>query len=613
MTCNRMRSIVLTCIALIAIVFAVYIQVGNHDFLDYDDNVYVTANPHVTSGITTNNVIWAFSSVDAANWHPVTWLSHMADVQIFGMNPHGHHLTNVVIHAVSAVLLLLLLFRITGSLWQSSFVAALFALHPLHVESVAWVAERKDVLSAFFWFFTLLLYSEYTKGRKPSFYMYTLFSFALGLMAKPMLVTLPVVMLLMDYWPLDRYLNAERGQGTGSQLLRVTSPLAGLVKEKIPFFLLSLLSGAVTIYAQHSGGAIASLDRIPPLSRIENALVAYVRYIGKALWPFDLGVLYPMPPSFPLWQVLGSLLVLLLISVATIRAGRRYPYLAAGWFWYLVTLVPVIGLIQVGAQSIADRYTYIPLTGLFIMVAWGTADMTKSWRYRKIVLALSAGMVIIASTVITWQQLAYWRDSVSLFRHALQVTADNSIMHNNLGFALFHKGHVDEAISEYKEALRIKPKSSSAHNNLGFALASQGKLDAAIWEYQLSLILKPDHAETHNNLGVALFRKGRVDEALREYQAALRIKPNDANAHNNSGLALVNKGAVDAAIQEYKEALRLKPDHSEVHNNLGVALANKGDLGAAIYEFQEALRTNPKDLNAQNNLGLALSRKKDGR
>ena len=540
---SRMRCRVLMCMVLIIVTFAVYVRAGNHQFLDYDDNEYVTSNPHVASGITGNNVLWAFTSVYASNWHPITWLSHMADVQFYGMNPRGHHLTNVVIHTATSLLLLLFLLRVTGSLWKGSFVAFLFALHPLHVESVAWVAERKDVLSALFWFLTLLFYSEYVAKLKPSLYFLSLFSFVLGLMSKPMLVTLPIVMLLMDFWPLERYRRNEREQGLNHHLARGTS----LIKEKIPFFACSLLSAAITAYAQNSTGAMKSFDEMPLGLRIENALIAYVKYIGKTLWPHDMAVLYPISLSFPHWQVIGSLCVLLAVSAVTIWTRRRHPYLAVGWFWFLVTLVPVIGLIQVGIQSMADRYSYIPLTGLFIMIAWGVPDLLRDLRHRKAVLALLAGTVIIASATLTWRQLGYWQDNISLFRHTLHVTTGNYLIQNNLGLSLAKKGELDAAIQHYSEALRINPDYTDAHNNLGIALADKGDLDAAIQEYQEAIRIDPTYPKAHNNLGFALANKGDLDEAIQEYQEALRINPNYSKAHYNLENALVKKRIQDKA------------------------------------------------------------------
>lgn len=514
--------------ALVIIILAVYMKAGNHQFLDFDDRDYVTNNSHVASGITYDNIIWAFTSVDKSNWHPITWLSHMADVQLYGMNPRGHHLTNVVIHTASSVLLLLLLFRLTGALWQSSFVAFLFALHPLHVESVAWVAERKDVLSAFFWFFTLLLYAAYVARPKPALYLFALFSFVLGLMSKPMLVTLPVVMLLIDFWPLHRWQHEKLRPISGRAL--------AIIKEKIPFFACSILSSIITIYAQYHGGAMSSLDEMPYQVRVENALISYVKYIGKTLWPHDLAVFYP-PSAFSLWQVINSLLFLSIVTTIVIRAMRRYPYLLVGWFWFLVTLVPVIGLIQVGGQSMADRYSYIPVIGLFIMVAWGIPDLTVGMKHRQSILSMLAGVVIIVFSAQTWRQLGYWHDNISLFRHTIQVTTDNYIIHNNLGGALAENGDLDAAILEYQEALRINPNDVKTHNNLGIALGKKGAFDAAIKEFQASLRINPTDGEIHNNLGFTLFNKGSMDAAIHEYQEALRLNPNDTKAYYNLEMA----------------------------------------------------------------------------
>jgi len=547
-------------------------QVGNHQFLNYDDDDYVTNNPHVSSGLSSQNIAWAFTSVEAANWHPITWLSHMTDVQLYGMNPRGHHLTNVVIHTVSTLFLFLLLFRLTGALWQSLFVAALFALHPLHVESVAWVAERKDVLSTLFWFLTLLFYAAYTTKRKPALYILALFSFILGLMSKPMLVTLPVVMLLMDFWPLGRYRHEEQKQGLHQLFGRAIT----LIKEKIPFFACSLLSALITVYAQQKGGTIATLTKVSFRLRSENALIAYVKYIGKTVWPHDLAVIYPFPSSIALWQVIGSLFILLLLTAVAIRAGRRHPYFAVGWFWFLITLVPVIGLIQVGSQSMADRYSYIPVIGLFIMAAWGVPDLTKGLRHRQGILALLAGVVVFASSVLTWQQLGYWRDSISLYQHTLRVTNNNYIININMGVALQAKGDLDAAIQQYHEALRITPNNYSAHSNLGGVLQAKGDFNAAI----------------------------------QEYQEALRINPNDTLAHNNMGVVLQAKGDPNAAIQEFQETLRINPNYAEAHYNLGGAFANKGYLDAAIQEYQQVLRINPNDKDARNNLDAALAQKK---
>jgi len=632
--------IVLLCLTLAIITLSVYLQVGSHQFISFDDYQYVRDNPHVSSGVTGKNFLWALTSVEASNWHPVTWMSHMADVQLFGMSPRYHHLTNVAIHIASSLLLLLLLLSCTGSIWKSSFVAALFALHPLHVESVAWVAERKDVLSAFFGLLTLFFYSGYVAKRKPGRYLLALFSFLLGLMSKPMLVTLPIIMLLMDYWPLGRY----RQEGQEQLVRQLRTKMLSLIKEKIPFLALTLPSVVLTIYAQHQGGSVAGLKEIPLLLRTGNALIAYVKYIGKILWPSDLAIFYPLSSAVPLWQVIGFLVILVLLSACAIRAGRRYPYLVLGWFWFLITLLPVIGLVQVGGQSMADRYTYLPSIGLFIVATWGVPDLARRLRYRKGILALLAGVIIIASAAITWKQLGYWQDGISLYRHALQVTPNNHLVNFNLAVDLTEKGDLDGAIQAYRASLEGNTFISEAHNNLGFVLAKKGDWDAAIREYQLSLwmnpkdtrsllnlgdafaqkgdlqaaikqyrqvlVLTPDNTDASTNLGNALTRNGELDAAIETYRAVLRIIPASSDVHNNLGAALARKGDLDAAISEYQVALRINPANTDAHINMGITLMEKGSLDAAIQEFQQVLRINPNDTVAPAALGRALARKK---
>lgn len=505
------RNTILISILLVIVTFAVYWQVGSHEFLTYDDNDYVYSNAHVSRGLSCENVVWAFTSVEKCNWFPVTWLSHMFDVQVYGMNPRGHHLTNVVIHCISTLILFFLLIRLTDGLWQSFFVSAMFALHPLHVESVAWVAERKDVLSACFWFLTLILYSRYVETQRTSAkscvaqYLLTLFSFALGLMSKPMLVTLPVVMLLLDYWPLDRYNKAS---------------LYSLIKEKVPFFACSLLSSVITIYAQRKGGAMATFDLVPFIIRLQNSLVSYTNYLIKTVWPHDLAVLYPYSFSIPLWLLISSFVVLFLISAASLWAGRRYPYIPVGWFWFLVTLLPVIGIIQVGYQSMADRYMYIPAVGLFIMMAWGVPalfrvgqDMgavqcnTRKRGYREAVIALLASTSIVMTIIVTWRQIGYWKDDVSLYRHTLSVTNGNFIIHFNLGLAYGRKGNSDAMIKELRTAISIKPTECKVRNLLAFALAERGDIDAAIAEYRKSLSTNPNDKDAQFSLEYRLRQK----------------------------------------------------------------------------------------------------------
>jgi protein O-mannosyl-transferase len=534
----RWRTVFAVCLALAVVVLGAYLPAGSCQFLHYDDNVYVTGNTHVITGLTGSNIRWAFTSVEAANWHPVTWLSHMADAQVFGLNPRGHHLTSVVIHTFSSLLLLLVLLRCTGSLWQSSFVAALFALHPLHVESVAWVSERKDVLSVFFGFLALFCYLEYlTQQKKTRYYFLCFLCFALSLMSKPMLVTFPLVLLLLDLWPLQRYRldGPERGSTR-------TGRIVALVREKIPFFAGALVSGMVAIYAQHSGGTTKSLEAISFHMRVENALVAYAKYLLKTLWPTDLAVLYPRAAAWPLWQVSSCLLFLILISAVALRARRSYPFLTVGWFWFLVTLLPVIGLIQVGDQAMADRYSYFPSLGLFIIAAWGTPYLVRGLKCPGSVLTLAATVVVLTAALLTWRQIGYWRDDISLCRHTLQVTAGNYLIETNMGNALTSTGELEGAIQHYQAALQVKPDFSEAHYNLAVALAQKGDLDAAIREYQTVLRLNPNDRDAHNNLGGAFYSRGDLDGAAREFREVLRIAPSDSDAQNNLGVVLLKKG-----------------------------------------------------------------------
>jgi tetratricopeptide (TPR) repeat protein len=483
------------------------------------------------------------------------------------------------------------------------------------VESVAWVAERKDVLSTLFWLLTMLAYARYVERPTRVRYVSTLVAFALGLMAKPMLVTLPFVLLLLDTWPLDRMAYGGRGDDQPKRTRKRSRPseqrfpLSRLVWEKTPFFALAAISSVVTFSFQQRAGAMADMEIFPLSSRIANALVSYLRYIGEMIWPSDLAVLYPHPgTSLPLWWGAGAGLVLLGLSILVVRVIRRRPYLAVGWLWYVGTLVPVIGLVQVGVQAHADRYTYVPLIGLFIMVAWGVPDLVGRWTHARTALAVLAAAALAALTACTWIQLGYWKDSISLFTHTLQVTAKNYVAHNNLGNALADRGKVEEAISHYAEALRIKPDHAEAYNNWGTVLVEQGRLEEAMDRFLMALRVKPDYAAAHCNLGLALERKGRREEAIAQYREALRLDPTYAQAHNNLALALAERGQEAEAIAHYTEALRLRPDYAEAHNNLGHLLVGLGRLDEAAIHFAEAVRSNPDYAKARNNLGIVLAR-----
>ncbi|HVV70399.1 MAG TPA: tetratricopeptide repeat protein, partial [Verrucomicrobiae bacterium] len=519
---NRvLASPVLMSLALAVCTLAVFGCAAWNEFVNYDDPDYVTSNPHVQSGFSWDNVIWAFTTGHASNWHPLTWLSHMFDCQVFGQSPVGPHLVNVAFHVANAVLLFLLLRRLTGAHWASAFVAALFALHPEHVESVAWVSERKDVLSTFFLLLTITAYARFAASRSKAppaaaperprvvdlsgtkFYFASLLCFALGLMSKPMLVTVPFLLLLLDWWPLRR-LEFQGGKGATSRLQ--------LILEKIPFFALSIGSCVVTYVVQRRGGAVSTSLTVG--QRIANALVSYARYIGKTVWPQNLSVLYPHPGDWSVGPLVLAAAVLLAISVLVVVRARARPYLAVGWLWFLGALVPVIGLVQVGIQSMADRYTYVPAIGLYIMAAWGASEALPKFRRRATFLAGGALLALGLCGLLTVRQIQYWRTSETLFRRATQVTDKNYLAYNNLGFYLEGRGKVDEAMEDYREALRINPRYEDALNNLGYALAGRKRPAEAIPLYEAALRIRPNHVEVHNNLGNALSEVGRVQEAM---------------------------------------------------------------------------------------------------
>lgn len=484
-------SLLLTFAALV-----VFWQLADHEFVNFDDELYVTRNSHVQAGLTYQGLVWALTTTHVGNWHPLTWLSHMLDCELYGLNPGGHHFTSLLLHIANTLLLFVVLKRMTGALRRSVFVAALFALHPLHVESVAWVAERKDVLSTFFWILTMGVYVRYVERPGLNGYLLVLLSFALGLMAKPMLVTLPFVLLLLDYWPLGRFQFGQSSDDSNSQshesinFSNQRSLIFRLVLEKAPFFALAAVSGVVTFLVQQGGGAVCSLDVLTLDIRVANAMVSYVSYMEKMIWPHHLAVFYPHPgSSLPMWQAAGAGLLLLSVSGLVVRAARRYPYLLTGWLWYLGTLVPVIGLVQVGGHAMSDRYTYVPLIGLFIIMAWSVPDLLSRWRYRNIGLALAAGALLSAFMICTTVQVRHWQNSVALFEHTLDVTANNWLAHNNMGIALARRGKFDEAIAHYSETLRIKPNYARAYNNRGIVLAVQGKTAQAIAHFREALTL----------------------------------------------------------------------------------------------------------------------------
>jgi protein O-mannosyl-transferase len=632
------------CLLVLAVVI-VFGQTAWHEFINFDDDTYAAKNPHVAHGLTVEAVAWSFTTFHGSNWHPLTWLSHAFDCQLYGLqHAGGHHLTNVVLHAAVVVLLLLVLWQMSGNLWPSAFVAAVFAIHPLRVESVAWVAERKDLLSGLFFMLILAAYVRYV--RQPfSWRRYLLVAamFTLGLMAKPMLVTLPFLLLLLDYWPLRRMSGSER------------PAWRQLIAEKIPLLALAVASCAVTSIAQ--GKAIATVDAVPISSRLANALVSYVAYIGQFFYPAGLAVFYPYPADgLPTWKIVVAVAVLLSISMAALLAWRRMPYLFVGWFWYVGMLVPVIGLVQVGSQAMADRYTYLPQIGLCIAIAWGAANFAVAWPYRRWAYAIASVAVVVGLMACAWRQTSCWHDSETLWNHTLACTSRNVFAHNNLGVALLRRNQMDAAIdhfqkatgiwpefdmsynnlaatldargrseeaiaayrkaelapylaaiAHYRKALEINPKSWFVHHNLGNALAAVDRNDEAVAEYRKSMKFRPDYAEAHNNLANVLGRQGHADEALAEYQKAIDLAPDYADAHNNLGVLLAARGQLDAAIAQFRSALAIQPDAADTHGNLGMALSQKGQIAEAMDHWREAVRLDPNDPRAVNRLAWAMA------
>jgi tetratricopeptide (TPR) repeat protein len=541
---------------------SVYLPVKDFDFVVYDDYDYVFDNPRVKEGLTFKNVLWSLIATKVSNWHPLTWISHMTDIQIFGMNAGGHHLTSVGFHILNTVLLLVWLNAMTGEFWKSSFVAALFAIHPLHVESVAWIAERKDVLSTFFCFLTLLFYTLYCQKKNRQQYLLSLFFFICALMAKPMVVTLPFVFLILDYWPLKRYPEVF-SKDIPVQDLRV---IGRLLVEKVPFVMFSLLSCLKTLTVQHS--TVASIDLFPLIPRTANSIISYSEYISKMVFPFPLAVLYPYPRIIFLWKVIASLFIVLSISFLVIRRLRRSPWLAVGWFWYIGTLVPVIGLVQVGVQGYADRYTYIPLIGLFIMIAWQVPEMVQSWKHKTIALSVSAAGILSVLCVLTSLQIRHWENSITLFEHALKSTSENYVAHHNLGFSLAERGNFDEAISHYNKAIQIFPFFADSHNNLGFISSKRGNFQEAILHFQNAIEYNPNNVQSYYFLANLYFELKQIDNAIIYYSKALEIRPDYVEVINNLGISLALIGKSDESLAHFKEAIRIDPDFVDARRNI---------------------------------------------
>ncbi len=590
------------CLGLALITLALYLPALRHGFIEYDDQQYVTDNPRVQAGLTLSGLGWAFG-FHAGNWHPLAWLSHMLDCQLFGAHAWGHHLTNVLLHVASTLLLFLVLNRMTGALWRSAAVAALFAWHPLHVESVAWVAERKDVLCTFFWMLTLWLYVRYAAKPSTMRYLAILGSFALCLMAKPMGVTLPFVLLLLDYWPLGRITIYKLNVAGSSVRTFHSQPLAfhWLLLEKASLFTLSVIACGLTMSAQEL--AVVSTAGLPVSQRIIHALVAYNHYLVTMFFPWHLAVYYPYQLQLPASAIVVSAMGLGLITFLAIKNSRSRPYLLVGWLWFLGTLVPVIGLVQVGDQAWADRYTYIPLVGLFIPLVWFSGKAIKS-RSALIIISAGTAVALLAATSL---QLRYWKTTWTLFSHANQVTHENYMAVTVLGSLLAKEGKLAEAIQYYQTALRYKPGFPEAHFFLGNALDEQGKLEEAVVEYQKALWFRPTQEQTHIFMGIALGKQRKYDEAIAHYNAALKLNPDSAVTHNNLARIFHTQGKFSAAIEHYNAALEIDPKLAIAHNNLGILLLQQGHLTEGTKQLREALRLKPENAESQFNLALALN------
>jgi protein O-mannosyl-transferase len=587
---NRSWQTIGICIALAALSWLVFGQTFWHDFVNYDDPRYVYENTKITDGLSVSGIAWAFTHIHSMNWHPLTTISHMLDCQLYGLKAGWHHFTNVLLHTIAVILLFIALQQMTGAFWRSAFVAGVFAIHPLRVESVAWIAERKDVLSGVFFMLTLLTYVYYVRLPRIGRYLVVVCVFACGLMSKPMLVTLPFVLLLLDYWPLDRI----KGQ------------VWKRVLEKLPLIALSAVSSIATLVAQK--GAVGYTEELPILERLNNAVISYVLYIWQMLWPMNLAVFYPHPENrLPLWEIISSFLLLICVTAVAITLRKQRPYLITGWLWYLGMLVPVIGLVQVGWQGRADRYTYLPQIGVYIAVTWVVADLTTLWRHQRTILSVAALLTIIVLSWHAWIQTWYWRDSETLFKHALAVTTNNDVAENNLGIEYLRQGNVDGAISLLQGAVDLRPDNSPAHENLAKALLQKGKVADALIHYRKLLELQPDNIEVHNIVGTVLIQQGRIREGVEEWQKVLAIQSDNGNAMSN--LAWVFATSPDDSLRDGAKAVQLATEAIRISGHripiifrtLAAAYAETGEFSKAIQTAQQGIEL----ANSQGNSGLA--------
>jgi tetratricopeptide (TPR) repeat protein len=609
-TLDRFYTLLIYIVLSLAVIIA-YEPIRLNDFVNYDDYHYITNNPHINKGVTLESVLWAFTTPHFFMWHPLTSLSHILDCQFFGLNPFWHHLTNLLFHIFNTLLLFWILKKMTGEIWPSIFVAAAFALHPLNIESVAWVAERKSVLSSFFWMLTIVAYIRYSEHTGIWRYLLVILFSSLGLMAKPMVVTLPFVLLLLDYWPLDRFRWGHQNriedspQAKPTQVSSKSYSVWILVREKIPLLVLSAVLSVITFIAQQGGKVIKP---IPLEVRFTNAVVSYGRYIWKMLWPNKLAVFYPHPRMIETGPLVGWAILLLCISVLALFWWRRRPWLLVGWLWYIGTLIPVIGLVQAGGQAMADRYTYIPLIGLFIIFGWGARELAARWPLTKMAIGTCAVIALVALMLCTRLQIGHWRNSITLYEHAIKATGGSDLVHDNLGMTILRqKGDVEGAITHYKAALLLNPNYWHAHNNLAMAFFKLGKTDQAIKHWTKALQLKPGWPEVHNYLAGAFYMQGKTDEAIMHWTEALRLKPDWTEVSDNLN-KLHQWKKRDETIAEYIEKLRRNPDDPNMHQALAAELYRQGKIDDAITHWLEAAKRRPEWAEVQNSLGMAFYR-----
>jgi len=598
------------CILLSLAIIIIYWQVVNFDFIVFDDHYYVTNNDIVKEGITFEGIKWAFTSIGySANWHPLSWISHMLDIQFFGMNPGMHHFTNVIFHVFNTVLLFLVLERMTGALWRSAAVAALFALHPLHVESVAWISERKDVLSTFFWMLTMMGYIWYVEHRNMWRYLLVVFLYILGLLSKPMLVTLPFILLLLDFWPLNRLGFDQTGDiGKNHGLKNKSSEkrwsrLLKLILEKIPIIVLAIISSLMTIVAQGKTSSIQNVVILTLGTRLLNAITSYVAYLLKVVYFFNLAVFYPYNFSFNPFLVIGCTLFLILITFFVILFAKRLPYLLVGWLWYLGALIPVIGIVQVGDQSMADRYTYIPLVGIFIMIVWGIWEMLHQWKYRKAIIRMFSIIILIILMIATFYQVSFWKNSGTLFNHTLKVTKNNYVAYNSLGVYLFDKGDLEGSRKQFKLAIQVNPYYALAYNNLGKSFFAEKRYTEALGQFHECLKIKPDYGDTYKSIGDIMLLKENYDRAIVNYKKALQISSSQAKVYYHLGIAYFQKSNYSKAVECFQEAINENPLYSEAISYLREAKSAQTNLDNLILSIKATIKTDPQNLILHMKLG----------